>query len=628
MKNGFIKVAAGTPRVRIADPAYNAAQIAELMRQADKAAVQLLVLPESCLTAATCGDLFLQERLLDAADQAAKEIVEYSQAFDLVTVLSLPLAWQGSLYHCAMVVQKGKVLGIVPKTCLKAEERRWFKPAPAEETMISWNGETVPFGARLLFQHAEIAGFSFAVCNGADLTAMSGTAASLAAAGAVILASGGYEGEALGRAEKRRAQLKAVSRQMKAGCIISMAGPGESTTDEVAAGHRLILENEQILKESPLFTDGLTISEIDVQQLIQERRADELWNTATPAGQIIFTTPVRKTELTRWVDPYPFLPEEAELETALDLQAEALAARARHTFCKTLILGLSGGLDSTLALLASVRAADKLGIPRTQVLAVTMPCFGTTDRTRSNAEILAEALQVRFVSIDMKNSVLQHFADIGHDPSVYDVTYENAQARERTQILMDIANQENGLVVGTGDLSELALGWATFNGDHMAMYGVNAGIPKTLVRRMTAYVAATTDNQQLRDVLRDILDTPVSPELLPAKDKESSQKTENLIGPYDLHDFFLYHIVHDRQTPAKVLRLAEKAFDSIFAPEVIAHWLTTFCRRFFSQQYKRSTMPDGPMVTEVSLSPRQAWHMPSDAAAAAWQKELNETVCN
>ena len=624
MKNGFIKVAAGTPRVRIADPAYNAEQIAELMRQADKAGVQLLVLPELCLTAATCGDLFLQERLLEAAEKAAKELVEYSQAFDVVTVLGLPWAWRGAIYDCAMVLQKGQVLGIVPKSRLKAEERRWFKPAPVEEALISWNGEAVPFGIGLLFQHETMSDFTFAVSTGEDLTALSGIAASLTEAGAVVLASGSYEGEAIGRAEARRAQLKAISGQMKAGCIISMAGPGESTTDEVAAGHRVIAENGQILEESPLFTEGLTISEIDVQQLVQERRADALWNAADHGSRIFFETPIRKNELTRWIDPYPFLPAEAELETALDLQAEALAARVKHTHCKTLILGLSGGLDSTLALLASVRAADKLGMTRTQVLAVTMPCFGTTDRTRGNAEILAEALQVRFTSIDMKNSVLQHFADIGHDPADYDVTYENAQARERTQILMDLANQENGLVIGTGDLSELALGWATFNGDHMAMYGVNASIPKTLVRRMTAYVAATTDDQQLRDVLRDILDTPVSPELLPTKDKESSQKTENLIGPYDLHDFFLYHIVHERQTPAKVLRLAERAFDGVFAPEVISHWIITFVGRFFSQQYKRSTMPDGPMVTEVSLSPRQAWHMPSDAVVAAWKEELSQ----
>ncbi|MCR5006305.1 MAG: NAD(+) synthase [Clostridiales bacterium] len=623
MKNGWIKVAAGTPRVQIADPAYNAEQIAGLMQQADQAGVQLLVLPELCVTAASCGDLFLQGTLLEKARKAAEEVIEYSSAFDMVTVLGLPLAWNGAIYDCALVLQKGKVLGIVPKTCLNAEERRWYKPAPADSTMIDWNGEKVPFGAQLLFQHQEIAEFTFGVCTGSDLTGLTGTAASLACAGATILVSGYEETEALGRAKQRRAALQAESKRLLAGFVVSGAGAGESTTDQADAGHRLILERGQILEESPLFTKGLTISELDVQQLISDRRACELWNPAQQSACIVaFTTPVHVTELTRSVDPYPFLPAEEELETALDLQAEGLGKRFVHAHCKTMIVGLSGGLDSTLALLACVRTADRFAISHTQILAVTMPCFGTTSRTRSNAEILAEALGVRFATIDMKASVLQHFADIRQDPEKYDVTFENAQARERTQILMDLANQENGLVVGTGDLSELALGWATYNGDHMSMYGVNAGIPKTLIRRLTAYIAARSDNDTLRDVLNDILATPVSPELLPSEGKDSSQKTEDLVGPYDLHDFFLYHIVRDRKTPSKVLRLAERAFQDVFPREVILHWLRKFCDRFFMQQYKRSALPDGPMVTEVSLSPRGAWHMPSDAEVAAWREDL------
>ena len=623
MKNGWIKVAAGTPRVQIADPAYNAEQIAASMQQADKAGVQLLVLPELCMTAASCGDLFLQGTLLEKARRSAEELIEYSSGLDIVTVLGLPFAWNGAIYDCAAVLQKGKVLGIVPKSCLSAEERRWFKPAPADTIVIDWNGEKIPFGTRLLFRHQEISDFTFAVCTGADLTALSGTAASLACAGATILVSGYEEAEALGRAEKRRAALKAESGRLLSGVVVSGAGAGESTTDQADAGHRLIIESGQILEESPLFSEGLTISELDVQQLVSDRRACELWTPAEQSGCVIpFTTPVRPTELTRNVDPYPFLPAAEELETALDLQAEGLGKRVLHAHCRTLVIGLSGGLDSTLALLACVRTADRLGMSRSQILAVTMPCFGTTSRTRSNAEILAEALGVRFATIDMKASVLQHFADIHQDPEKYDVTFENAQARERTQILMDLANQENGLVVGTGDLSELALGWATYNGDHMSMYGVNAGIPKTLIRRLTAYIAERSEDATLRDVLNDILATPVSPELLPSEGKDSSQKTEDLVGPYDLHDFFLYHIVRERQTPSKVLYLAERAFRDVFPREVILHWLRKFCDRFFMQQYKRSALPDGPMVTEVSLSPRGAWHMPSDAVAAAWREDL------
>lgn len=636
MKYGFIKVAAASPALRVADCRYNAEQSAAAMQRAAAAGVRLLVLPELGLTGYTCGDLLLQPVLQQGALHALQTLLAVSAGLPMTTVAGLPLEVEGKLYNCAAVLHGGKILGVVPKTNLpnygEFYEARWFTPAPAEAKAISLLGQQVPFGTDLLFCCRELPEYKLAVEICEDLWVALPPSTRHAMAGATVIANCSASDETIGKAEYRRELITGQSARLMAGYLYADAGRGESTTDMVFAGHDLIAENGRLLAETALFTNEMIVTEIDVHRLTAERRRTNTWRAADSAGYTIipFSLPAEVTTLTRLIDPHPFVPADSaerkqRCEAILTMQAEGLRRRMEHIGCPCAVLGISGGLDSTLALLVAVRALDLLGRPRTDMIAVTMPGFGTTHRTRSNAELLCEKLGVTLRTVSIAAAVRQHFKDIGHDESVTDTTYENAQARERTQVLMDIANQENGIVVGTGDLSELALGWATYNGDHMSMYGVNGSIPKTLVRYLVRHAAETCGDEALAAVLYDILDTPVSPELLPADEGgRIAQKTEDLVGPYELHDFFLYHFIRYGCPPQKLLYLAENAFAGCYDRAVILKWLRTFCRRFFQQQFKRSCLPDGPKVGSVTLSPRGDWRMPSDASAALWLREIDE----
>lgn len=636
MKYGFIKVAAASPALRVADCRYNAEQSVAAMQRAAAAGVRLLVLPELGLTGYTCGDLLLQPVLQQGALHALQTLLAVSAGLPMTTVAGLPLEVEGKLYNCAAVLHGGKILGVVPKTNLpnygEFYEARWFTPAPAEAKAISLLGQQVPFGTDLLFCCRELPEYKLAVEICEDLWVALPPSTRHAMAGATVIANCSASDETIGKAEYRRELITGQSARLMAGYLYADAGRGESTTDMVFAGHDLIAENGRLLAETALFTNEMIVTEIDVHRLTAERRRTNTWRAADSAGYTIipFSLPAEVTTLTRLIDPHPFVPADSaerkqRCEAILTMQAEGLRRRLEHIGCPCAVLGISGGLDSTLALLVAVRALDLLGRPRTDMIAVTMPGFGTTHRTRSNAELLCEKLGVTLRTVSIAAAVRQHFKDIGHDESVADTTYENAQARERTQVLMDIANQENGIVVGTGDLSELALGWATYNGDHMSMYGVNGSIPKTLVRYLVRHAAETCGDEALAAVLYDILDTPVSPELLPADEGgRIAQKTEDLVGPYELHDFFLYHFIRYGCPPQKLLYLAENAFAGRYDRAVILKWLRTFCRRFFQQQFKRSCLPDGPKVGSVTLSPRGDWRMPSDASAALWLREIDE----
>lgn len=636
MKYGFIKVAAASPALRVADCRYNAEQSVAAMQRAAAAGVRLLVLPELGLTGYTCGDLLLQPVLQQGALHALQTLLAVSAGLPMTTVAGLPLEVEGKLYNCAAVLHGGKILGVVPKTNLpnygEFYEARWFTPAPAEAKAISLLGQQVPFGTDLLFCCRELPEYKLAVEICEDLWVALPPSTRHVMAGATVIANCSASDETIGKAEYRRELITGQSARLMAGYLYADAGRGESTTDMVFAGHDLIAENGRLLAETALFTNEMIVTEIDVHRLTAERRRTNTWRAADSAGYTIipFSLPAEVTTLTRLIDPHPFVPADSaerkqRCEAILTMQAEGLRRRLEHIGCPCAVLGISGGLDSTLALLVAVRALDLLGRPRTDMIAVTMPGFGTTHRTRSNAELLCEKLGVTLRTVSIAAAVRQHFKDIGHDESVTDTTYENAQARERTQVLMDIANQENGIVVGTGDLSELALGWATYNGDHMSMYGVNGSIPKTLVRYLVRHAAETCGDEALAAVLYDILDTPVSPELLPADEGgRIAQKTEDLVGPYELHDFFLYHFIRYGCPPQKLLYLAESAFAGRYDRAVILKWLRTFCRRFFQQQFKRSCLPDGPKVGSVTLSPRGDWRMPSDASAALWLREIDE----
>ena len=636
MKYGFIKVAAASPALRVADCRYNAEQSVAAMQRAAAAGVRLLVLPELGLTGYTCGDLLLQPVLQQGALHALQMLLAVSAGLPMTTVAGLPLEVEGKLYNCAAVLHGGKILGVVPKTNLpnygEFYEARWFTPAPAEAKAISLLGQQVPFGTDLLFCCRELPEYKLAVEICEDLWVALPPSTRHAMAGATVIANCSASDETIGKAEYRRELITGQSARLMAGYLYADAGRGESTTDMVFAGHDLIAENGRLLAETALFTNEMIVTEIDVHRLTAERRHTNTWRAADSAGYTIipFSLPAEVTTLTRLIDPHPFVPADSaerkqRCEAILTMQAEGLRRRLEHIGCPCAVLGISGGLDSTLALLVAVRALDLLERPRTDMIAVTMPGFGTTHRTRSNAELLCEKLGVTLRTVSIAAAVRQHFKDIGHDESVTDTTYENAQARERTQVLMDIANQENGIVVGTGDLSELALGWATYNGDHMSMYGVNGSIPKTLVRYLVRHAAETCGDEALAAVLYDILDTPVSPELLPADEGgRIAQKTEDLVGPYELHDFFLYHFIRYGCPPQKLLYLAENAFAGRYDRAVILKWLRTFCRRFFQQQFKRSCLPDGPKVGSVTLSPRGDWRMPSDASAALWLREIDE----
>ena len=635
MKDGFIKVAAASPKLRVADCRYNLAEILKAVHRAADEGVRLLVLPELCLTGYTCGDLFLQSTLHQGALDALGELAEKTRDLELLIVVGLPFADGGKLYNCAAVLYQGDLLGLVPKSNLPnyAEfyERRQFTPAFKGVRQVEFRGRQVPFGTNLLFSCRELPEFCLGVEICEDLWVPLPPSTRLALSGATIIANPSASNETIGKADYRRSLISSQSARLLCGYVYADASMGESSSDLVFAGHNLIAENGTMLAESQLFTEDMILSEIDVARLMGERRRTTTFPDL-PDDEMLrieFSWSLRETVLTRSFPIRPFVPSnradrEARCEEIFSIQATGLCKRIRHTGCGCLVVGISGGLDSCLALLVAVRALDLLARPRTDLIAVTMPCFGTTQRTKSNAELLCNALGVTFNTVNIAEAVRVHFRDIGHSESELDVVYENAQARERTQVLMDIANEMNGLVIGTGDLSELALGWATYNGDHMSMYGLNASIPKTLVRYMVQYAADTADSETLRSVLLDILDTPVSPELLPANGEDIAQRTEDIVGPYELHDFFLYYLVRFGFSPRKIYRLALIAFEDMFGAEEILKWLRIFCRRFFAQQFKRNCLPDGPKVGSVSLSPRGDWRMPSDASAALWLQELEE----
>ena len=637
MRDGFISVAAGTPKIRVADCRYNAEQIFTLMREADKQGVKVLVLPELCLTGYTCGDLFLQDTLLQGAEEGLQTILEATRNLDIVTALGLPVwdKWDNKLYNCAAVIQKGEILGLVPKSYLpnygEFYEQRWFASGSGVEHGIELCGQHVSLCVNQTFACDTMPNLVIGVEICEDLWAPAPPSVELARKGATVILNLSASNELVGKADYRRSLVTGQSARLMCGYVYADAGEGESTTDVVFTGHNLIAENGTLLAERR-FATGLTVSEIDVDRLIHDRRRTNTFTFGKEPPEIwrcSFTLPVEETHLTRYVSPSPFVPEDAagraeRCEEILRIASLGLKKRLEHTGAKTAVVGLSGGLDSTLALLITALAMGMLNRPASDIIAVTMPCFGTTARTRSNAELLAERMGATLKVVDISQAVRRHFADIGQSMENHDVTFENGQARERTQVLMDIANQTGGLVIGTGDLSELALGWCTYNGDHMSNYAVNASIPKTLVRHLVAYLARDNakKDQALHDVLEDILDTPVSPELLPAIQGEISQRTEDLVGPYELHDFFLYYMLRWGFPPRKIYRLAVYALGKTYSRDVILKWLKTFYRRFFSQQFKRSCLPDGPKVGTVALSPRGDWRMPSDASAALWMAEL------
>ena len=632
MKDGFIKAAAGTPNIRVADCQYNAGQIIALMKEAAAQGVKVLALPELCVTGYTCGDLFLQDTLLDGAERALERILEETKELDMLTAVGMPLRHEYELYNCAAVIHKGEILGLVPKTYLpnysEFYEQRWFVSGGDLRDYGSLAGQKPPMYSRMLLKCASLPELVIGVEVCEDLWAADPPSTALARAGATLILNLSASDEVAGKAAYRRQMVSGQSARLLCGYVYADAGEGESTTDLVFAGHNMIAENGTILAEKR-FQTGLTVSEIDVNRLAYERRRNTTFTGKKDLDLYWYSVlqlELSDTALTRPVSPTPFIPENPEYraercEEILKIAALGLKKRLEHTGASCAVVGLSGGLDSTLAILITAMAFDMLGRDRKGILAVTMPCFGTTKRTRSNAELLAVELGTDFREVNIGGAVKQHFADIGQSMDDQSVTFENAQARERTQVLMDLANQRGGLVIGTGDLSELALGWATYNGDHMSMYGVNASIPKTLVRHLVAYKADRLGGRA-GEVLRDILDTPVSPELLPPKDGEIAQKTEDLVGPYELHDFFLYYAIRWGFPPRKVFRLAVYALGDRYGRETLLKWLKNFYRRFFSQQFKRSCLPDGPKVGSVALSPRGDWRMPSDAAAKLWLDEL------
>lgn len=644
MKNGFVKVAAAFPSVKVANTQYNTDEAIRLCNKAEQSGVKILVFPELNFTGYTCADLFLNDTLLSAAQKALLRFLKKTKDTTVVSVVGLPFTVQGKLYNCAAVCQSGKLLGIVPKTHIPnyAEyyEARWFCTYNGTPTTVSLdNFDAVPFGTELIFACRELPALKFAIELCEDLWVTVPPSSTHAAAGATLICNPSASNETIGKAEYRRSLVAMQSARIAGAYLYASCGDGESTTDVVFGGHGMIAENGTMLAEREPFAEekDLLISEIDVERLAHERLRLNTFSATfcEKYREILFSLPLCDTELTRPVDPHPFVPADhgeraKRCETILSIQAQGLKKRIECANAKKVVLGISGGLDSTLALLVTVRAMDALKRSRRDIIAVTMPCFGTTKRTKNNATVLCKELGVDFRTVDIRKAVMQHFKDIGHDPEDQNVAYENCQARERTQVLMDLANDCGGLVVGTGDLSELALGWATYNGDHMSMYGVNASVPKTLVRHIVAYYADTAENRgeaKLATALRDVLATPVSPELLPADGNgEIAQKTEDLVGPYEIHDFYLYYFVRFGFRPEKLFRLAIYALGDRYSKEVLHRWLVVFLRRFFAQQFKRSCLPDGPKVGSIALSPRGDWRMPSDASAAIWIEEAEKLI--
>nr|WP_291235290.1 NAD(+) synthase [Frisingicoccus sp.] len=633
MKDGFIRVAAATPEIQVADCRYNREQIEKMMEEAWNQEAGMVVFPELCLTGYTCGDLFLQELLLKKCVEELGVLLKASEGKDMLTVVGMPLEVNGKLYNTAVVFKDGDILGVVPKTFIpnysEFYEARHFERGPKKPVRIWLAGQETWFGTQLLFQCTSVPGLVVGgeICE--DLWAPNPPSISHALAGATVMFNVSASDEITGKDAYRKELVNSQSARLICGYIYAGAGEGESTTDLVFPGHNLICENGTCLAESKRFETGIVYGDLDLGRLNSERRrmTTFIQNEDRDYVWVPFELEMKDIELRRFIDPNPFVPSgeqdrQKRCEEILSIQAMGLKKRLAHTHCQTAVVGISGGLDSTLALLVTVRAFDMLGLDRKQIMAVTMPCFGTTDRTYNNACQLVNELGAKLMEVNIREAVSLHFRDIGQDMDNHDVTFENGQARERTQVLMDLANQRGGMVIGTGDLSELALGWATYNGDHMSMYGVNASVPKTLVRHLVRYYADTCESENLRDVLLDILDTPVSPELIPPKEGEISQKTEDLVGPYELHDFFLYHMMRFACPPAKIYRLAKIAFKGRYEDEVILKWLKNFYHRFFVQQFKRSCVPDGPKVGSVALSPRGDWRMPSDASARIWKEEL------
>lgn len=633
MKHGFIKVAAVSPKIKVADPEYNAGEICKKIDEAVDAGAKLIVFPELCITGYTCGDLFLQELLLEQAKKALLSIAAYTQDKDALIFVGLPIEKEQKLYNVAAVLKDGEVLAFIPKRFIPnyAEfyEARHFAPGNEEVENFYFNGEMVPFGTNILLECDAVLGMMVGceICE--DLWVPNPPSTRHALAGANVIVNLSASNATVSKDVYRNGLVTSASARMIAAYVYASAGEGESTQDLVFDGHSMIAENGTLLCEAERFSGKTIYADIDVQKIRMERRRMNTFMKEDSAAYLVipFELEQEETELSRKFGMTPFVPSDREArdkrcDDILSIQSYGLKKRYEYTGCKSAVLGISGGLDSTLALLVTVRTFDMLGIDRKNIVSVTMPCFGTTDRTYDNACKLAKTLGTDLREVDIKKAVLQHFEDIGHDVNKHDVTYENGQARERTQVLMDIANQTGGLVIGTGDMSELALGWATYNGDHMSMYGVNAGVPKTLVRHLVQYYADTCNNNELKEVLLDVLDTPVSPELLPPVDGVISQKTEDLVGPYELHDFFLYYMLRQNFEPEKVYRLARLAFKGIYDNETILKWLKTFYRRFFAQQFKRSCLPDGPKVGSVSVSPRGDLRMPSDASASIWLTQL------
>ena len=641
MKYGFVKVAAAVPAVKVADVEYNVQQIESLIAQAEGRGVEIMVMPELCLTGYSCQDLFKQQALIDRAEQGVMLLLDFTRKLDIVTVVGLPVVINSLLYNCAAVIQSGSLLGIIPKTYLpnygEFYEKRWFASAqdlnPAD---IYFAGSPIHVTPEpQLFVTADGVKFGTEICE--DVWAPIPPSNNLALAGADIILNLSASNELIGKHTYLKSLLAQQSARTISGYVYASCGFGESTQDAVYGGNTLIYENGRLIVEGSRFSfqPQLQVTQIDVEKLRAERQVNTTFINAqrhSHAGEIVCKAVAPKEfDLLREIDPHPFIPKSENMtescEEILNIQVAGLAKRLYHINAHKAVIGISGGLDSTLALLVTVKAFDKLGIDRKGIIGITMPGFGTTDRTHNNAVKLMQTLGVTIREISIAKAVTQHFEDIGHNPLIHDTTYENSQARERTQILMDVANQENAIVVGTGDLSELALGWATYNGDHMSMYGVNAGVPKTLIRHLVSYVAG----EMATETLLDIIDTPISPELIPADENGLiKQKTEDLVGPYELHDFFIYYFLRYGFSPKKIFMLAQKAFctpspvegrDALYDEATVKKWLTVFCRRFFTQQFKRSCMPDGPKVGSVSLSPRGDWRMPSDASYSLWLKE-------
>ncbi len=634
MKHGFIKAAAVTPKIRVADPEYNGALICRHMKETTEKGAKIVVFPELCITGYTCGDLFFQEALLLGAEQELCRIAEESRNYDAVFFVGLPFTVNGKLYNMAAAVSHGEVLGMVPKTYLPNyaefyEARHFASGRTLSGRARLLNGQEVFVGTDLLFSCKTMPGLVIAAEICEDLWTPQPPSISHALAGASVIVNLSASDETTGKDVYRRELVNGQSARLLCGYIYASAGDGESTQDVVYSGHSLIAENGRLLAESKRFSNETIYSEIDVQRIAAERRKMTTFEARDTHVSVPFALKTEDTVLTRMIDPAPFVPKDKvgrdkRCDEILSIQAMGLKKRLEHTNSSCAVVGISGGLDSTLALLVTARAFDLLGKDRKGITAVTMPGFGTTDRTYDNAVNLIRSLGADFEEVDIREAVRLHFSDIGQDIETHDVTYENSQARERTQILMDIANKKGGLVIGTGDLSELALGWATYNGDHMSMYAVNASVPKTLVRHLVRYFADTCEDEHLSAILADVLDTPVSPELLPPEDGRISQKTEDIVGPYELHDFFLYYVMRFGFSPAKIFRLAKTAFAGEYGEDVILKWLEVFYRRFFSQQFKRSCLPDGPKVGTVAVSPRGDLRMPSDASAALWLKEMEE----